>query len=49
MKFVLVREANISHLQSRYFTAKLFHLPARANFTEKAAVRRLRKSAIVNL
>ena len=28
--------ANISHLRSKYFTAKLFHLPARANFVEKS-------------
>ena len=36
MKFSHIREANISHLQSKYFTAKLFHLPARANFVEKS-------------
>ena len=34
MKFAHIREANISHLRSKYFTAKLFHLPARANFVE---------------
>ena len=28
--------ANISHLRSKYFTAKLFHLPERANFVEKS-------------
>ena len=28
MKFAHICEANISHLQSKYFTAKLFHLPA---------------------
>ena len=27
IKFAHVRTANISHLQSKYFTAKLFHLP----------------------
>ena len=27
MKFAHIREANISHLRSKYFTAKLFHLP----------------------
>ena len=27
MKFAHIRAANISHLQSKYFTAKLFHLP----------------------
>ena len=32
MKFAHVRIANISHLRSKYFTAKRFHLPARANF-----------------
>ena len=32
MKFAHVRVANISHLRSKYFTAKRFHLPARANF-----------------
>ena len=32
MKFAHVRVANISHLQSKYFTAKRFHLPVRANF-----------------
>ena len=32
MKFANVRVANISHLRSKYFTAKRFHLPARANF-----------------
>ena len=32
MKFAHVRGANISHLRSKYFTAKRFHLPARANF-----------------
>ena len=31
--------ANISHLRSKYFTAKLFHLPARANFVEKSTCR----------
>ena len=36
MKFAHIREANISHLRSKYFTAKLFHLPARANFVEKS-------------
>ena len=36
MKFAHIREANISYLQSKYFTAKLFHLPARANFVEKS-------------
>ena len=25
-----------SHLRSKYFTAELFHLPARANFVEKS-------------
>ena len=28
MKFAHIREANISHLRSKYFTAKLFNLPA---------------------
>ena len=32
MKFAHVRVANISHLRSKYFIAKRFHLPARANF-----------------
>ena len=27
MKFAHIREANISQLRSKYFTAKLFHLP----------------------
>ena len=36
MKFAHIREANISHLRSKYFTAELFHLPARANFVEKS-------------
>ena len=33
--------ANISHLRSKYFTAKLFHLPVRANFVEKTTGRNL--------
>ena len=28
MKFAHIRAANISHLQRKYFTAQLFHLPA---------------------
>ena len=32
MKFAHVRTANISHLRSKYFTAKRFHLPEWANF-----------------
>ena len=32
MKFAHVRGANISLLRSKYFTAKRFHLSARANF-----------------
>ena len=32
MKFATFAIANISHLRSKYFTAKLFHLPIRANF-----------------
>ena len=50
INFALVREANISHLRSRYFTAKLFHLPARANFTEKSNPKAaLKKKYFVNL
>ena len=32
MKFLTFAQANISHLRSKYFTAKRFHLPKRANF-----------------
>ena len=32
MKFAHIRAANISHLRSKYFTAKRFHLPEWANF-----------------
>ena len=35
MKFASHVPQHISHLQSKYFTAKLFHSP-QANFTEKA-------------
>ncbi len=39
MKFATFASANISHLRSKYFTAKRFHLPARANFVEKPTCR----------
>ena len=35
VKFAHIRIANISHLRSKYFTAKLFHLPVKANLIEK--------------
>ena len=38
MKFAHVRGANISHLRSKYFTAKRFHLPERANFVGAPAL-----------
>ena len=31
--FSTLAKANISHMQSKYFIAKPFHLPKRANFT----------------
>ena len=40
MKFAHVREANISHLQSKYFIAKRFHLPEWANFVAHLLYRR---------
>ena len=33
-----VREANISHLRSKYFIAQRFHLPVRANFIGAPAI-----------
>ena len=38
MKFAIVRKANISHLRSKYFTAKRFHLPEWANFVGAPAL-----------
>ena len=38
MKFAHIREANISHLRSKYFTAKLFHLPAGQISLKKAHI-----------
>ena len=38
MKFAHVRGANISHLRSKYFTAKRFHLPKWANFVGRPAL-----------
>ena len=43
MKFAHVRVANISHLQSKYFTAKRFHLPERANFVGAVSLTELRQ------
>ena len=40
MRFAHVREANISHLQSKYFIAKRFHLPEWANFVAHLLYRR---------
>ena len=40
MKLAHVREANISHLQSKYFIAKRFHLPEWANFVAHLLYRR---------
>ena len=34
MNFITSAAADISHLQSKYFTAKRFHLPFGANFIE---------------
>ena len=39
MKFAHIREANISHLRSKYFTAKLFHLPKGQISLKKARLR----------
>ena len=39
MKFAHIREANISHLRSKYFTAKLFHLPEGQISLKKARLR----------
>ena len=39
MKFAHIREANISHLRSKYFTAKLFHLPEGQISLKKALAR----------
>ena len=38
MKFAHVRKANISHLRSKYFAAKRFHLPEWANFVGAPAL-----------
>ena len=43
MKFAHVRIANISHLRSKYFTAKRFHLPGRANFVGAVSLTELRQ------
>ena len=45
MKFAHVRAANISHLQSKYFTAKRFHLPERANFVGAVSLTELRQKS----
>ena len=37
MKFAHIREANISHLRSKYFTAKLFHM-AKPYFTRRRRI-----------
>jgi len=35
MKFAHIREANISHLQSKYFHSEAISLARKANFVEK--------------
>ena len=45
MKFAYIREANISHLRSKYFTAKLFHM-AKPYFTRRRRIS-LKKAHIV--
>ena len=45
MKFAHVRIANISHLRSKYFTAKRFHLPGRANFVGAVSLTELRQKS----
>ena len=47
MKFARVRGANISHLRSKYFTAKRFHLPKWANFVGRPALQSVAQFSVL--